>query len=196
MWNSDQIKPEALPQAYLPQKRREWEGLVFGVWKELILWALKILIFIKESTLISCLKSSPTWLTLTSWPRGQRWRSTRGRWGRGGGQGCHFGQGVHQVVRRHLLHLHLLGSHDGGGGEHLLRQPHLIFPQARIYRGSEQETSSRYNNEAAEPPCGHSPNCLTPLGFSVTTWHSKVWIMPSGQNPHCHNSWSDHWTFF
>ena len=55
-WNSDQIKPEALPQAYLPQKRREWEGLIFGVWKELILWALKILIFIKESTLISCLK--------------------------------------------------------------------------------------------------------------------------------------------
>ena len=32
--------------------------------------------------------------------------------------------------------------------------------------------------------------------MSVTTWHSKVWIMPSGQNPHCHNSWSDHWTFF
>ena len=83
-------------------------------------------------------KSSPTWLTLTSWPRGQRWRSTRGRWGRGGGQGRHFGQGVHQVVRRHLLRLHLLGSHDGGGEEHLLRQPHLIFPQARIYRGSEQ----------------------------------------------------------
>ena len=84
MWNSDQIKPaesiiynslsftwmvllvatlwcdfkayKAIPQAYLPQTRREWEGLIFGVWKELILWALKILIFIKESTLISCLK--------------------------------------------------------------------------------------------------------------------------------------------